>query len=637
VLVWRAAGRLGIGAAVAQPAVEAGLVEFGGRVRFRHPLVRSAVYRSAPVPDKQQAHAALAEVTDPQADPDRRAWHRAAAAAGPDEQVAAELERSAGRAQARGGLAAAAAFWERAAALTADPARRAGRTLAAAQASLRAGAFGKTLDLLAMAEAGPLDELQGARADLLRGQAAFASGLYSDAPALLLKAARRLEPLDLDLARETYLDAYQAARFAGHLAGAGNVLEVSRAAQGLPPPAHLPRPGDLLLDGLGLLVTDGPGAAAPALRRATRAFASADVPAAEALWWGWLASAAGYALWDHDWDLTARQVQLAREVGALGQLPILLSPMAMDAVWSGDLGASASLIAEADTVRAATGSRQVPFAAAMLAAFRGREAEAAPLIQATLEHAAAGGQGGTVPGAYWVAAVLCNGLDRYEEALAAARQAREHEHAFTSAWALPELIEAAVRTGSMRAASDALDLLAEGARAGGTDWGLGIEARCRALLSEGEEAERLYTEAIGRLGRTRLRPDLARAHLLYGEWLSQQQRRGEARGPLRTAHDMLEAIGMEAFAARARRELQATGETARKRTVATGIGLTAQEAQIAQLARDGLSNPEIGARLFLSPRTVQYHLGKVFTKLDITSRSQLHRALSATSDAATPR
>jgi len=637
VLVWRAAGPLTIGAAAAQPAVEAGLVEFGGRVRFRHPLVRSAVYRSAPVPDKQQAHAALAEATDPRADPDRRAWHRAAAAAGPDEQVAAELERSAGRAQARGGLAAAAAFWERAAALTADPARRAGRTLAAAQASLRAGAFGKTLDLLAMAEAGPLDELQGARADLLRGQAAFASGLYSDAPALLLKAARRLEPLDLDLARETYLDAYQAARFAGHLAGAGNVLEVSRAAQGLPPPAHPPRPGDLLLDGLGLLVTDGPAAAAPALRRATRAFASADVPAAEALWWGWLASAAGYALWDHDWDLTARQVQLAREVGALGQLPILLSPMAMDAVWSGDLGASASLIAEADTVRAATGSRQVPFAAAMLAAFRGREAEATPLIQATLEQAAAGGQGGTVPGAHWVAAVLCNGLGRYAEALAAAWQAREHEHAFTSAWALPELIEAAARTGSMRTAGDALDLLAETARAGGTDWGLGVEARCRALLSEGEEAERLYLEAIGRLGRTRLRPDLARAHLLYGEWLSQQQRRGEARGPLRTAHDMLEAIGMEAFAARARRELQATGETARKRTVATRIELTAQEAQIARLARDGLSNPEIGARLFLSPRTVQYHLGKVFTKLDITSRSQLHRVLSATSDAATLR
>jgi DNA-binding CsgD family transcriptional regulator len=637
VLVWRAAGRLAIDVAAARPAVRAGLIEFGGRVRFRHPLVRSAAYRSASVSERQEAHRALAEATDPVADPDRRAWHRAAAAAGPDEDVAAELQRSAGRAQARGGLAAAAAFWERAAALTADPARRAGRTLAAAQASLRAGAFGKMLDLLAMAEAGPLDELQGARADLLRGQAAFASGLYSDAPALLLKAARRLEPLDLDLARETYLDAYQAARFGGHLAGAGNVLEVSRAVQGLPPSVHPPRPGDLLLDGLALLVTDGPAAAAPALRRATRAFASADVPTAEALWWGWLASAAGYALWDHDWDLTARQVRLAREVGALGQLPILLSPMAMDAVWSGDLGTSASLIAEADAVRAATGSRHVPFAAAMLAAFRGREAEAAPLIQATLEQAAAGGQGGTVPGAYWVAAVLYNGLGRYEEALAAARQAREHEHAFTSAWALPELIEAAARTGSMRTASDALDLLAERARAGGTDWGLGIEARCRALLSEGEAAERLYMEVIGRLGRTRLRPDLARAHLLYGEWLRRGRRRGEARAQLRTAHGMLDAIGMEAFAARARRELRATGETARKRAVAAADGeLTAQEAQIARLARDGLSNPEIGARLFLSPRTVQYHLGNVFAKLGITSRSQLRSILPAAADAAAP-
>jgi len=638
VLVWRAAGQLAIGAAAARPAVEAGLVEFGGRVRFRHPLVRSAAYRSAPVPDRQAVHQALAEATDPVADPDRRAWHRAAAAAdGPDEDVAAELERSAGRAQARGGLAAAAAFWERAAALTADPARRAGRTLAAAQASLRAGSFGQALDLLAMAEAGPLDELQGARADLLRGQAAFASGLYSDAPALLLKAARRLEPLDLDLARETYLDAYQAARFAGHLAGAGNVLEVSRAAQGLPPPAHPPLPAALLLDGLALLVTDGPAAAAPALRQARSAFASADVPAAEALRLGWLAPAAGYALWDHDWDLTARLVQLAREVGALGQLPFLLSRMAMDAVWSGDLGASGSLIAEADAVRAATGSRQVTSDAAMLAAFRGREAEAAPLIQAAIEQAAAGGQGAAVTWAHWAAAILCTGLGRYEEALAAARQDSEDQHAFAAAWALPELIEAAARTGSMRIASDALDLLAGRARAGGTDWGLGIEARCRALLSEGEQAERLYREAIARLGRTRLRPDLARAHLLYGEWLRQQRRGGEAREELRTAHSMLEAIGMEAFAGRARRELQAAGETARKRTVATRIELTAQEAQIARLARDGLSNPEIGARLFLSPRTVQYHLGKVFTKLDITSRSQLHRVLSATSDAATLR
>jgi DNA-binding CsgD family transcriptional regulator len=639
VLVWRAAGQLAIGAAAARPAVEAGLIEFGGRVRFRHPLVRSAAYRSAPVPDRQQAHAALAEATDPQADPDRRAWHRAAAAAGPDEDVAAELERSAGRAQARGGLAAAAAFWERAAALTADPARRAGRALAAAQASRRAGAFGQAMDLLAVAEAGPLDELQGARADLLRGQVAFASGLYGDAPPLLLKAARRLEPLDLDLARETYLDAYQAALFAGHLAGAGHVLEVSRAAQGLPAPAHPPRPGDLLLDGLALLVTDGPAAAVPVLRQARSAFASTDVPAAESFWWGWLAPSAGYVLWDdHGWDLTERQVQLAREAGALDQLPLLLSRMARDAVCSGDFAAAAVVIAEADAVRAATGSRLMSYSAALLAAFRGREAEAAPLIQATLEQAAAGGQGGTVPGAHWMAAVLYNGLGRYEEALAAARQAREDQHAFAAAWALPELIEAAARTGSLRIARDALDLLAGRARAGGTDWALGVEARCRALLSGGEQAERLYREAITRLGRTRLRPDLARAHLLYGEWLRRGRRRGEAREQLRIAHDMLEAIGMEGFAGRARRELRATGETARKRTVAAADGaLTVQEAQIARLARDGLSNPEIGARLFLSPRTVQYHLGKVFAKLGITSRSELRRVLPAASDAAPPR
>jgi DNA-binding CsgD family transcriptional regulator len=280
----------------------------------------------------------------------------------------------------------------------------------------------------------------------------------------------------------------------------------------------------------------------------------------------------------------------------------------------------------------------VSYAAAMLASFRGREAEAAPLIQATLERAAAGGEGATVPGAHWVAAVLCNGLGRYEEALAAARQAREHQHAFAAAWALPELIEAAARTGSMLTARDALDLLAERVRAGGTDWGLGIEARCRALLSEGEEAERLYREAIVRLGRTQLRPDLARAHLLYGEWLRRQRRRGEARAQLRTAHDMFEAMGLNGFAGRARRELRATGETARKRVAAAADGaLTVQEAQIARLARDGLSNPEIGARLFLSPRTIQYHLGNVFTKLGITSRSQLRSILPATPDTATPR
>jgi DNA-binding CsgD family transcriptional regulator len=635
-LVWRAAGRLGLSPHAAVPAVESGLVEFGVRVRFRHPLVRSAAYRSASFPERQQVHAVLAEVTDLVADPDRRAWHRAAAAVGPDEEVAAELERSAGRAQARGGLAAAAAFLERAVLLTADPPRRAERTLAAAQASLRAGAFGKGLDLVAAAEAGPLDEPQGARADWLRGQIAFASGLSNDAPSLLLKAAERLEPLDLDLARQTYLDAWQAAMFAGHLAGAGDLLEVSRAARALPSPAHPPRPADLLLDGLALWVTGGPAAAAPVLRQATSAFAGADIPAEEVLRWGWLARVADRAVWDDEGRrINARQAQLARDVGALGQLPILLNHMAMEALWSGDFAAATSLIAEHRAVCEATGARLAPYAAMMLVAFRGREAEVAALIQSTIEDAAAAGQGMAVTWAHRAAAVLWNGLGRYADALAAARQASDHGHVYVSMSAWPELIEAAVRTGNTRMAGDALDLLAETTRAGGTEEGLGVEARCRALLSEAEVAERHYREAIDRLGRTRRHPDLARAHLLYGEWLHRERRRGEAREQLHTACQMLDEMGMEAFAERARRELLATGETiarrtaqsARTRTDPTREMLTAQEAQVARLARDGLSNPEIGARLFISPRTVQYHLRKVFTKLGISSRGQLHRVL----------
>jgi DNA-binding CsgD family transcriptional regulator len=629
VLVWRAAGRLGIGTEAAGPAAVAGLAEFGARVRFRHPLVRSAAYQPASARDRQEVHRALAEATDPQADPDRRAWHRAQAAAGPDEEVAAELEDSAGRAQARGGLAAAAAFLERAALLTPGPARRAGRTLAAAQASLRAGAFGKALELLATAEAGPLDEVQGARADWLRGQVAFAAGPGSDAPPLLLKAARRLEPLDPGLARETYLDAWQAALFAGHLAGAGDLAEVSHAARALPAPEGPPRPAGLLLDGLALLVTDGPAAAAPVLRQAISTFGDPDVPVAERLRWSWMASVASLPLWDgQGWRLLVAPLQLARDVGALDQLPILLSVLAGAAVSRGDLAAAASLIAEADAAREATGARLVGYAALVLAAFRGRQAEAVPLIEATLEQAAAAGQGAAVTWAHWVTAILHNGLGRYAEALAAARHAAGHQLVHISMWALPELVEAAARTGNTGLAGQALGQLSDWTQAGGTDWGLGIQARCRALLNDGDAAEPLYQEAIDRLGRTAMRPDLARAHLLYGEWLRRQQRRTDAREQLRTAGQLLDAIGMQAFADRARRELLAAGGTARRRAVTATVELTAQEAQIARLAADGLSNPEIATRLFLSPRTVQYHLGKVFTKLDITSRIQLIRTLS---------
>ena len=627
-LVFKAAGQLGTGPEAGEAAGTDRLVSWQPRVRFRHPLIRSAAYYAAPAAGRRHAHAALAAVSDPGADPDRRAWHLAEAAAEPDEQVAAELEQSAGRAQARGGLAAAAAFLERAVTLTPDPGRRAERTLEAAQVNVQAGAFSKARDLLATAEAGPLDEFQAARADLLRGRVAFASGLGSDAPPLLLKAAKRLEPLNLDLARETYVDAWQAAFFAGHLAGAGHLLEVSRAARLLPAPTHPPRLVDLVLDGFALLVTDGPAAAAATLRQAASAFASPDIPEEEILRWGFIATVADEALWDDEgWRVTVRQVQLARDLGALDQLSFLLNRMAVGTVWSGDFAAAALLIAEAGAVCEATGSRFAPVAATMLAAFRGREAEAVPLIQSIIEQAAAGGQGVSVTVAHWVAAVLYNGLGRYEEALAAARQASEHKHVYISGWALPELIEAAARTGNPRIAGDALDLLAETTRAGGTDLGIGIEARSRALLSGGEAAEGQYREAIGRLSHARRRPELGRAHLLYGEWLRRQRRRREARDQLRTAFAVFDAMGMEAFAARARSELRATGERARLRGPGASELLTAQEEQVARLVAEHLSNREIASRLFISASTVEYHLRKTFRKLGVSNRAQLARTL----------
>jgi len=628
-LVWRAAGRLGIPVQAGAPAVEAGLVEFGGQMRFRHPLARLAAYRSAPLADRQQMHAALAEVTDLQADPDRRAWHRAQAAAGPDEEVAAELERSAGRAQARGGLAAAAAFLERAVLLTADPARHAERILAAAQASLQAGAFGKTLDLLTTAEARPLDEFQRARADLVRAHVAFASGLAGDAPPLLLKAARRLGPFDLELARETYLTAWVAVVFAGHLAGGDVLLEICRAVQALAPQPGTSRPIDLLLDGLALLTTDGRAAATPTLQRAAKALA--DMPIEDVLRWGWAASAASIVWDDEGWRATsARQVQLLRDAGALAELPIQLPALAIARAWIGDFAGAAALAAESDIVAAATGSPIAPFGLLRLRALQGREAEASALIASAIDQAAAGGQGMATTQANWAAAVLYNGLARYEEAAAAARQATSNTfEPWISMWALPELVEAASRGGDAESARDALERLAETTQPAGTDFALGIEARCRALLSDGAAADDLYREAIERLSRTQLRPELARGHLLFGEWLRREGRRVEAREQLHTAHDMFAAIGMEAFAERARRELVATGGKVRKRSAEMRDQLTPQEEQIARLARDGRTSAEIGAQLFLSARTVEWHLGKVFAKLGIGSRRELDAALAS--------
>jgi DNA-binding CsgD family transcriptional regulator len=628
VLVWRAAGQLGIPASAAAAASAAGLLRVGTLVRFRHPLVRSAVYAAASLPDRRAAHLALAEVTDRERDPDRRAWHLAAASPRPDEAVAAELEQSAGRAQARGGMAAAAAFRQRAAELTPEPAARSERALAAVQASLQAGALNTAAELLDVAALGPLDAFQQARAALLRGQLAFASTAGDEAPALLVEAARRLEPLDAALARQTYLDAWYAATFAGRFAGTEDLREISRAAQAAVPPAGPPRPPDLLLDGLAGLVTEGQAHAAPLLSRAARVFAGEEVTLEERQRWGPAAVVAAVMVWDEEcWRaIQARELQSCREAGMLAQLLIWVGASVMQATWRGEFAAAASLVAEAEAIAAATGGTP-PIAGVMLAGFRGEEAKAVPLIEGLITASRAAGQGVGVQFAQWASAVLHNGLGRYDKARADAHAAEQAPEMQASMWALPELIEAASRTGEASLAAGALARLAEVTSIAQTDWGQGIHARSRALVSDGDDAEPLYREAVERLGRTGFRSELARAHLLYGEWLRREGRRADARAQLRTAHDMLDAIGMRAFADRARRELLATGETVRKRAADTSDELTPQEAQIAGLARAGLSNPEIAAQLFLSPRTVEYHLAKVFTKLNVSSRRQLRDAL----------
>jgi DNA-binding NarL/FixJ family response regulator len=629
-LLLAAAERLGITVSAVDTETD-GMLTLEERVTFRHPLVRSAVYRTATKEQRRDVHLALAEATDRSVDPDRRAWHLATAAAGPDESVAAALEQSAGRAQARGGLAAAAAFLHRSVVLSRDPEQRVRRALAAAQASLHAGIFDGALELLALAEASTPDELQMAHVDLLKGQIAFASSMGSTAPPLLLKAAQRLERLDPELARETYLDAWGAALFAGRLASAGSLLDVSRAARSAPRPPRPPRPSDLLLDGLTTFVTEGHAAAAPLLRRATDAFADEAAPSQQNFRWGWMTTIPANIIWDEDsWHaISARHLREARDAGALARLPIDLADWAMLVAWCGDFGAASIAIAEAEAITKATGTHIAPYAQLLLAALRGRS-DAAPLIESTIRDAGAGGQGLSIQWAEWVSAILLNGLGRYDRALASAHRAAEATpHLHVTPWALTELIEAATRTARLDLAAPAVERVMAVTTSSGTDWGLGMQARCRALVSEGERAERLHREAIERLARTRRRPELGRAHLLYGEWLRRENRRSDARVQLRAAHDEFASIGMEAFTERARGELLSTGEKVPKRTVATRDVLTPQERQITRLARDGLSNPEIGARLFLSPRTVEWHLRNAFNKLGVHSRRELADVLSS--------
>jgi DNA-binding CsgD family transcriptional regulator len=620
-LLWRAAAALGIGATAATPLIEAGLLTIAGRVTFSHPLVRSAVYHGAQPSERRAAHRALAEATNQQLDPDRRSWHLAQASVGPDEGVARELEHSADRARARGGMAAAAAFLQRSTWLSVEPVRRTRRALEAAQASYEAGATDTALELLGIAELGPIDELQRARAERLRARLAFAQRRGGDAPPLLLRAARRLEPLDPTLAMETYVEALGAALTTGRRDSLEQAADALRAA-----PASLPpSPSQLLMTGQALLITDGRATAIPILKQALSAFLRTDPTSAGDM--QALPFAASVAIWlwdDESFHLVSgRSVQMARDTGALTLLPQGLEMQAICQVDAGEFDSAQELLDEATAITDAVRTAPIVDGALLLVAWRGNEAAALERIQDSIRDASERGEESTITLAEYARAVLFNGLGRHEEALSAAQRSCDHHPAKAFAKALVEIVEAAARSGMPDAGQEALTQLSEGTSLSATDWALGLEARARALLSAGDRAERGYLEAVERLGRTRVRTELGRTHLLYGEWLRRGGRRLDARAQLRTAHEMFTAMGAQAFAARAAHELVATGGTARKRSPEAQSDLTPQEAYVARLAREGLTNPEIGSRLFISPRTVEYHLHNVFMKLGVSSRSQL--------------
>jgi DNA-binding CsgD family transcriptional regulator len=630
-LLWKAAESLGVPRSAASAAESDQLLEIGPRVRFRHPLVRSAAHAAGTSEDLCAAHLALAEATDPMVDGERRVWHLAAAATGPDEDVASALERAAGAAQARAGLAASAAFLQRSVVLTPDPGRRAERALAAAQAHLDAGTFQVALGLLAEADALAVNDVQRGKVERLRGLIQYSSNPGPEAPVRLLAAAKRLEQLDVEMARQTYLDAWIASFAAGQHALAGDLLQdVSKAARSAPTAQGAPGLRDLFLEGFSTVVTAGRSAGAPSLRAALDTFLGEPLPDSEWLRWGHLAIIAAGLLWDIDnWvTLSARHVEIARASGALSPLSIALNGRGVVTAWCGDFEATTVISDEFAAISEVTGIRWYSAGALLQAAYAGREPEAGR------------GEAQDPMFAIFARAILFNGLGRYADALAAAEQAAyefegPNQIWLSSTWALPELIEAAVRSGKAGLARDALRRLASHGIEG-ADWAGGLEARSRALVTDGADAERWYVEAVDRLSATPIRPELARAHLLYGEWLRRQGRRVDGRQQLRAAYDMFAEMGAEGFAERARRELLATGEKVRKRAIDTQNALTPQEEHIARLARDGRTNVEISAELFLSVRTVEWHLRKVFTKLAITTRRGLKDALPARGRYTTP-
>jgi tetratricopeptide (TPR) repeat protein len=604
-LLWRAAEALGLGPSAGDAAQKAGLIEFGERVRFRHPLVRAAAYRSASTEGRLEVHRALAEATDPKVDPDRRAWHRAHATQSPDELIAAELEEAATRAQARGGLVAAAALLERSARLTPDPAKRAERELAAAWHKRGAGAIDDALALLAASEAGPVDELRAARVQHLRGQIALDQRRATDAVRILVEAAQNLESHDGDLARETYLEALGAAIFSSTTDDAANV--VAAAARKAAPVDGEPRITDLILDALATRLADGHAAAVPSLATALAKVRSID-PRVDDV--GRLLGVVGNPftgyvateLWDFEAGRAVADllVQRARDTGALVQLQFAANELAVNEMLAGRLTDAGALVEEDRMVSDITGNPPVGYAAMLLAALRGT-GSASQQITAARDHTMALGEGRIVNFAGYALALLNNGLGRHDLALEAARDVFDRDVvAGYQMMAISELAEAASRTGDSDLAIAALRRMSTRAQATPTDWARGIEARLQALLG-GDDADDRYRKSIEHLDRAGLRLEVARGHLLYGEWLRRAGQRSQARKQLRAAHAMLLAMGAAAFAERARRELLVLGEKGLQRSVESSERLTTQEFHIARLAREGLSNVEIGARLFLSP------------------------------------
>jgi DNA-binding CsgD family transcriptional regulator len=622
-LLRAAASRLGLDEQAKGEAEAEGLIRIGDRVAFRHPLVRSAVYHGAPGEDRRLVHRALAEVTDPQADPDRRAWHRAQAADGADEEIAADLEHSAERAHARGGLAAEAAFRERAVSLTPDRGRRAARALTAAAAKLAAGAPGQADKLMQIARQGPLRQADRAHLELLEARALLLTQSQDGVPERLLHAARELAPFEPALSRETYLQAIKEAMHAGRLGFEDGLRNVVQAARSAPPAPQPPRPVDLLLDGLVTRFTTGGAAGILALQRAFAAFrdqADSPVPA--------VALFSALRMWDDEtWGLLVeRTAGVDRRSGNLVGVLNVCNELVARETLCGRFDVAARVSEEAAGIRAAIGAAPEPMAKVILAGWRGREQETLAVTRSARPVLVAYGSGQGLTVLDYATALQYNALGRYDVALDAVRECADARVAAIAPWVLAEVIEAAARTASPLVAAEAIELLTASA-AGGSEWGLGVLARCRALVtSDARQAEDLYTEAVSRLGRTSIATDLARAHLVYGEWLRRQRRRGDAREQLRTAYGMFAKMGAEAFTARVGRELRATGEHPRKRSPGTTSQLTPQQAQISQLASAGLSTREIAAQLFVSPRTVEYHLQNIFTKLDITSRAQLPHA-----------